>query len=222
MAIARDSTSSAQSNTTSSTTVTFSHTIVSTVNGVIYAGLTIDASTTPTATATFAGNAMTQLASIGSTSEYVTAFRLVNPPVGANNVVISWSSSNAYVAGAVAFTGVHQSTPDNTPVTSQSASSSQRTDTVNSSVGDLVLDFFSANNQTAANLTMGSSQTEDVRLDASGGIALGVSHQAGAASVDMKWRFPTANRTAHIAFNINQAPAGTTPIADALALLGIS
>jgi hypothetical protein len=69
------------------------------------------------------------------------------------------------------------------------------------------------NNNTSAQVSEGANQTERGlgAADAPYTTVLSGSDEAGAATVTMSWSWVTTHRNAHIAFNLNAAPAAGRP-----------
>lgn len=144
--------------------------------------------------ATFAGTAMTQIASIAGLFIY----RLVNPPMGTNNAVASATGGTASRGVVVSYSGVHQTLPHGTAVTaSGSGAGSNPSATVSSTAGQLVIDFVHAQRtlSQAIGLSIGAGQsnlytTPGFVSDSNDG-AIGASYEAGAATNTMTWTLST-------------------------------
>lgn len=89
--------------------------------------------------ATAGGVALTSLGSIANSTTYRTEFwRLIAPPTGTNNIIVSTSGPpTTAVIGAMSFTGVDQTTPES-GFTSATGSSANPAITVSSAIGDMV------------------------------------------------------------------------------------
>lgn len=138
MAIQFDS-STAPAYSGAATTVTFSHTCSGT-DRILFVHGTGNQSPTSTLSATYNGVSMTEVnRSLDSVGTGVPTYLwyMINPPTGANNVVVT-SSSNGVVGSAVSYTGVNQTTPipesNATPLnTSTTSMTKSLTTTVNNS-----------------------------------------------------------------------------------------
>jgi hypothetical protein len=117
--------------------------------------------------------------------DIVTFYRLINPTVGAHDLVATFSTPVSGTLGAISFTGAHQTTPLGTAVKVEGVmQSSGATVSVSSAADELVVDCFAAGSVTP---TEGAAQTErwdEVVVDF--GVANG-STEAGAGSVVMNW-----------------------------------
>ena len=122
-------------------------------------------------------------------------WQLVDPPMGTHDVVITLNGSLCpncgFVAGAVTFNGVDQTTPLG-EYASNTGSSSPASVSVSSVEGELVFDTVSA--ESVSSMTVGSGQTEHWKISAglSGAVVYsGASTEAGAGSVNMSWNLQT-------------------------------
>ena len=146
---------SGQGITVGATSFTFSHT-TSGAERCLYVAIAYNADP-GTASATYNTVAMTQVAARTS-GFFAYVWRLVNPALGANNVVISQTNSVTGAMIAVSFTGVHQTTPDGTPVTETDGDGSVAV--TGALVDDMVVDFFLKQN--GIDSTAGANQTERI------------------------------------------------------------
>lgn len=200
-------------NGTVGTSVSFSHTTTGT-NLALIVVPSRDNASTDTTTCTYNSVSMTQVAEVeGANTQYTTAFILVNPATGAHTVACSWATNAEHITYAISYTGVDQTTPNGTPVTSGGAATSE-TDDVTSGVEDLVVDFMGVN--TSVTLAEGAGQTaRGTETQDTSGQAFGSSEEAGGTTVTMSWTWGGGSqRTAHISFNLKAvaaAGAATTP-----------
>lgn len=105
MAIARDASSSAVNASASS--LTFSHTCTGS-NLLLLVG--VGANSTDTSGVTYNGVAMTQIATdVTGTAGYASLWGLLAPSTGANNIVVTQTTTTYMSACAVSYTGVVQS-----------------------------------------------------------------------------------------------------------------
>ncbi len=160
-------------------------------------GNTVDAS------ATFAGNPLTQgpeIAGSGTNRAEILYIPLGSGPATTGDVVLTYTSTFFFHVTATVFEGVDQTTPVSGGVTGSSASLS-----VSSATGDYVIDSI-VGSGTA--ITVGSGQTEQYAFDdiAFGAADVGASTEAGAASVTMDWT-GISSSIAHAALNIRQTAA---------------
>jgi hypothetical protein len=138
--------SSAGASATSPTaTASWSHTCSGT-NRLLIVGVAVgDASTgAMTLGVTYNGVAMTSVARVNSnnqTAGFVELFRLINPPTGANTVVVTPSATaNAISAGSISFTGVHQTTPLGTAATAFGSSGTPTVAVTATTSGNMIVD----------------------------------------------------------------------------------
>lgn len=132
-------------------------------------------------------------------------YRLNAPTTSSNTLAVTISSATDHILGGMCFSGVDQTTPLDTPVTSQ-ADTDTASDNVSSATGDLVANTY-ATSEDATSLVTGSGQTQrfiqtnvaGVNLDAEG------TTEPGAATVTMSGSWTTTSLMTHIAVNINAA-----------------
>ncbi|MBW2443382.1 MAG: DUF4347 domain-containing protein, partial [Deltaproteobacteria bacterium] len=129
---------------------------------------------------------------------------LVNPPLGPNDVIITFNDAfddpvngEGAIAGAVSFTGVHQTTPlgDFASAECCSSGSADPSVTVSSAAGELVFDTVARKFNP---VTVGPDQAEqwnDCTDAGCSNVGGGASTEPGAASVTMSWT-PANNRWA--------------------------
>ena len=194
-------------------TLTVAHTIAPGSNLVLYVGVGVDSTANRTpASCKWNGTAMTNIGSVlgSAANQTLVLYRLVNPEVGTFNVVIvpHVSAGPNDLKGAVirSYSGVDQTTPDDTPVT-DAGSDTSVSSVVSSATGDLVIDAACINGNPT--ITPGGSQTQraNVNQGGAGGTMHGASEQAGGASITMSWSWTGARRTAQVAVNVNAAGA---------------
>lgn len=163
------------------------HTMAHTCTGsalCLYVGVECDQEPGATFTATYNGVAMTQLAhDIDNTTGKV--WRLVAPATGGANVVITTTNSVRCTIVAISFTGVHQTTPDDTVVIESEGDGSINVPNV--VAGDIVVDFY-LTQDTTEGFTAGAGQTlQKVQANVSGGRDVYCSTEAGTGSITMSW-----------------------------------
>lgn len=201
MAVALDTTSAVTGTTTS---LTVSHT-TSGSDRVMYVGVLIDSGSAFEPSVTYNGVSLTKIVEV-ETSRYIGLFRLIAPDTGAHDVVVSsLPGGGAQAVVARTFTGVDQTTPEDTPVTSNGTGASVTND-VASAIDDLVADLFQCNNTSNA-LTVGAGQTEQANAENTGH-TYGASTEPGAGTVTMSWSWSNSVTFAHVAWNINAAAGG--------------
>lgn len=146
----------------------------------------------------FAGMNMTQYgtASFWSHSSYafvVRAYYLVGPPVGANNLVVTFGGVTYNYACVESYTGVRQTTPfpDAAQTWAVTHEPTTATLTITSQVGAMVVDFLGLGSDGSTGTgTPGGGQTARCYTSAATGgtnCGGGMSEKAGAASVVMSW-----------------------------------
>ena len=139
-------------------------------------------------------------------------FRLVNQATGSQSVVFDWGGLNrAFSAVCGSFTGVDQTDPDDAQVVVTNDLSGGTTDSVSSAVGDMALDIL----VTASTLNSAVDGAQGNTLinalfDGQTANGLGMSYEAGAASVAMGWTWTGLANFVHWQMNIN-ASSGSTP-----------
>lgn len=113
MAIAFDN-ATAGGGVTASTTKTYSHTVNSNTDGILFVFISMANTNDLLTSVTYAGVTMTRIAyQYNGASDEVYLYYLVAPASGANNVVITNSSTRNISSMAVSYTGAKQTTqPD--------------------------------------------------------------------------------------------------------------
>ncbi|MCI0562799.1 MAG: hypothetical protein MN733_30320 [Nitrososphaera sp.] len=205
MAVAYDADAqSAQINNTTNT-VTWSHTVTGD-DPLLLVYVAIDGADTATvSTVTYNSVSLSSQAGLEHGNERLELWSLVNPATGANDVVVTLTENAHFRGSAISFTGVHQTTPLDTPVTAAAQAESTSVD-VSSATDDMVVNCVTVDSTIDEN-TPGASQTvrwSDLwysNLDRFMG-----STAPGAATVTMSWDWTGANVDfVHIAVNINAA-----------------
>lgn len=135
---------------------------------------------------------------------------LVNPSVTTANIVISISGGTARFSGGIhQLTGVDQTTPLGTSVSSGAATANASVTVADGTTGDLVLDILQ---ETAGVATVGAGQT---LLYDNTGLSIAFTHgsrEAGASSVAMSWTHGAAERLLS-AINVFQVTAESSTVA---------
>ncbi len=211
MAIAFDA---AASGHTSATSVTFTHTIGSGSNRIVFVCLAYryNASILLNVSATFGGAAMTFMDSNVSTWRYgVYAWYLKNPTPGANTVVVTEANGNRYMyVGSVSFSGVDQTTPFGTRAKATGTSTAPAV-TVASAVGSVCLDVVYTEISTSAGINADAGQTgrwKEVAAYLQSGAG---STKDGAASVVMSWTLGSSVLWYDMGWSINAAASVGVP-----------
>ncbi len=145
-----------------------------------------------------------------------TLWFLVNPAAGTASVVVTLSGSVKVVAAATTLTGVRQTTPVDSFVTS-AAQSTSASRTVTSVPGDLVVDALAANGDALSAAVSGS---RDVQWSGGTGTAGGDVRSAGsttggASAVTMAWTLGASKPWALVAAVIKPASGTATGLTGA-------
>jgi hypothetical protein len=180
------------------TSRTFSHTCTGS-NLCLYVGVNYSSDPGASRSATYGGVAMTKIAELYTGGGYnAVLYRLVAPASGANDVVVSQTNAVGGSFVAASFTGVHQTTPDGTPVTETDGDES--ISVTGATADDMVVDFYFE--QGGTDLTAGANQTE--RIDQIGFFNARrtfVSTEAGSDPNTMSWTTLSAS-TFHVGVRI--------------------
>jgi hypothetical protein len=198
------------------TSASWNHTITSSTAVLYVMAAWDDAVTSPTAT--YNGVSMTALVSIpaGAQRRWC-VWRLVAPATGTNAVAVAWTTATAFCAHSVSYTGVDQTTPDDTPVNDQNnGSSSNCAATTTSATGDIVLGFAVQNNPSGNPATHPSidAGTSRAYLAAWSGsdnkLAINIGEFTGASSVTADFTAAGSNTWGCSAINLNAAAGGAS------------
>ena len=191
--------------TSGATSLSFSHTVVSGSNQVLFVSVGIDGAGSPVSSMTYGGLAMTKIGQ-ASGNHGVEIWRLTAPIVGTANVVMNFIGTTAAVAGATTYDGVNQTTPSGA-LTHASGTGTTASLTVSSAVGELVMDVqYWQNNPAGGAQGGGQTQTwtqSNATLKARG------STEAGAASVVMSNTAGSSQQWEVGAISIKAASLGT-------------
>jgi hypothetical protein len=159
---------------------------------------------------TYAETSLTRLTEIVYSGDgpRVDVWYLVNPPTGANNVVVTQAGENEVAIGAISYTGVNQIIPIDGTTTAQGASASASI-SVTSETDDLVTDVMASVADGAPSVGHGQTQRWNVEMGGSGATSQygAGSTEAGASSVTMSWTLPESEEWVITGFNINAADA---------------
>ncbi len=136
---------------------------------------------------------------------------LVAPPIGTGTVRVKLSTARTIVAGAISFTGAHQSTPLSA-YTGTEGNTNTPAGTVTSARGEIVVDSLSLKWAGGRTATAGPGQTQNWSRSASNGVSGiigGASTEPGAGSVTMDWALNAADVWAHSLVAVEPASSGT-------------
>jgi len=207
----------------SKTTGTVSHTC-SGSNRALYAVIDMRASDIVTG-CTYNGVALTKLGVIDTITMNAQIWRMIAPPTGAHDLTVTTSANRRFILHAVSFTGVHQTTPDGTPVTGSGtgAGGIHPSVVVSSAAGEVVLDGAALrNDDNTSTLTADAGQTDRGNLANSNGTNSGIrgacSTEPGAASTTMSWTADGTDAWAQIAVAIKPTATLDQAINDILAV----
>ncbi|MEK9154448.1 MAG: fibronectin type III domain-containing protein, partial [Patescibacteria group bacterium] len=161
---------------------------------------------------TYAGQNMIQVNSThdGTWTQRAYIYSLINPPTGANNVIVSFS--NRYSLGkavsAVSFAGVNQTNPLGSSAIS-GGNNANPSLSLSSASNEMVFDVIGASvNATAL---AGPNQTEQFNVLANNNIRSAGSIEQGASTNNMSWILSSAGKFAMIAVPIKPAPVLPPP-----------
>jgi len=204
-------TASANSASTNTNALTFSHTVPTGNNRFLLVQLSCGASSQANSV-TFGGTALTLISRVASTSQKIESWGLIAPSQTTANIVISLSNTTSIIAKAINFTGVNQTTAtakiltasNNNQVTTASLLYSPvGTQTAN---GEFVIDLIGTINQaptdgaSQVNIWSGTSGAQE-RTRAGYKIATG-------SSTSMSYNFGNSSFAYH-AFVINGVTGST-------------
>lgn len=203
--IAIDNTSSAAADTA---TLKFSHTVGSGPNSLLMVGVEVHAKTTVDSVV-WSTVALTQVGSVTDSGDKVTVqlWKLVNPPAGAGDIVVTLPSSHRVVGGATSFFGVDHTAPLGVAAENSGDSGTPATVTVSATTGSVVLDAVGANPATTLVVT-GPGQTQQYEASSDTVTGAGSTAVSGGSKVTMAWSL-TAQNWAIVAVSINPAPTPT-------------
>jgi hypothetical protein len=196
----------------SSSSFTWAHTVGSGSNRLLLVGVSLSQFNSASVTSvTYGGQGLTRAAfAVNSGQTRSEVWRLVAPPVGTANVVVSLSATERTVCGATSWANVDQATPLGTAATASgnttSGGGNQPSLAVSSAANQVVHDVLAVNSTNA--VTVGGGQTQ--RWSESTGFSVRVrgaaSTEPGAASTTMSWSgVPASTGWALVAVPIRQA-----------------
>lgn len=161
MALAVDSEMASQvgASGTTSTTLTYSFTNTAGTYLIVGAATCADAANPTVSGITYGGTAMTKIDNqVYGSSVDVALFKLASPATGANNVVVTVTTTAAIMSGATSFTGEHATTPVGTAAKASGTSTTPSVDVTSTTSGNIVVDVAasgSAFSATGAGQTLG-------------------------------------------------------------------
>lgn len=203
-----------------STTVTGSHTPVSTTNGAALACITWQRGTLGTLnTVTYGAGSMTFIAGAtdGGGQRRAELWYILAPPSGASTVTGTFDAiKNDARMTVLTYTDVNQSTPIGTGVTATGVAS-PITVNATSATGELVVDC-GEGGQLADPITVGAGQTQRSNHGDGTNHTQVTSDEAGGASVTMSWTLTAGEFWAQVAVPLKPAAAATVRT---LTLMGV-
>ena len=212
---------------TSGGSLTYAHTVAGASDRVLW--VCIDSwrsggGTDPTSV-TYNGQALTKLAGFmggPGNDNNVSLWRLLAPPAGTANVVVTHQNPHDITAMSYSLSEVDQTTPNGTPVLNDTTAADPSS-SVPSETGDLVVSFFFGWSWVAEVAATGAL-TERLENNNGGGLnSMIVGDAPGAASVTASWESSTIEVHGTVNFNVNQAAAGgITGYRDAAARLRLA
>lgn len=169
--------------------LSFAH-IVSGTNRLLLVALSYRAHNNPAATAsavTYGGVALTKIRRDANTDENTELWYLIDPPIGSNMVVITWSADpEAQVAATISYKSVDQLTPLGNNAGNTGNSNTQSVVIV-SSVGELCV-AVAATYPPFGIMIPGAGVAERWEVNSADGNMKGTGgEKAGAASVTLQW-----------------------------------
>ena len=215
-AIVVDHTSSMAGPSDNGTILTWSHTVGSGLDRILVVGVSLRDGNTSVIGATYGGIPLTRIGfQISSGNQNRTEmWKLVAPPTGSANVVVTLSAAKRIVAGAVSFFNVDQTNPHGAFV-----SAAETSDTawvkVASATGEMVIDTVTTNGD-AVSLAAGAEETEGWNAFSGKGDAGnargGSSTELGESSVVMSWELGAAKPWSAGAISLKPSGAGSFPV----------
>ncbi|HKZ55395.1 MAG TPA: DUF2341 domain-containing protein, partial [Anaerolineales bacterium] len=206
---------SSQSNSSTGNTLTWSHTTGSGSDRLLLVGVTLRSSSTTVSSITYNSLALAQIpsATVLSNDVRTELWYRVNPPSGAYNVVVTIGATRMMAAGAMTFSGVHQTTTFGT-VATNAASSTAPSVNVSSATDELVVDVVGQRDPGSNTLTVHASQLERFQKASTSGssanVRLGGSTETGAATTTMSWTLSPGDDWGIIAVPLKPAPPSAT------------
>jgi uncharacterized repeat protein (TIGR01451 family) len=203
-----DAASSTDTGSGSAVSRTFSHT-TSGSDRILIVGVSIFRNSSQSVSSvTYAGTGLTYVGSSTYANEVRTEiWRLMAPATGANNIVVTLSSSAAFVAGASSFTGVHQTTPLGSFFSATNDSGNPSVNVTGVNTGEVVIDTLGVRDITTA--TVGAGQTQRWNRQTTGDKVVGAGStepRGGSSTVTMSWSLSDQRKWAIGAVALKPAP----------------
>ena len=200
------------------TTLSFFVTVGNNTNRALVVGVCTANGSADTATATYNGDAMTQVATAISSGVLAKTylFRLLNPTIGVAEVVVTFSTARRAGGGGVSLHSVHQVTPlDGTQTAANASDTSTLSVNVATEANDMVVDVGCKRNSANA-LVMGAQTNRVERYNTAttstvtgGNVRVGGSTRTGAGSLTMNWSDGAAQSNAMSVIGTNVNDVGT-------------
>jgi uncharacterized repeat protein (TIGR01451 family) len=191
--IAVDATSTGSS--VNSTNVTFTHITGSGSNRLMLVGISYEDDNNPGLTitnVTYAGQPLTFVGRQASPQEVACeVWRLINPPSGSASIVVTASgldgTSDSIFAGAITYTGVHQTAPLGT-MTFGAGTGTTGSATVSSAANELVFGLLALDDGRTATNTAGQTERWNGRTETGDdGVRAAAATKVGTASTTLSW-----------------------------------
>jgi len=179
----------------SSTSITIPHTVGAGTNRILIVNVAAPANPPFLTGTTYAGLPLTKLGTAINTigGHDSSIWYLKNPPSGAANVIVSFSTLVIGNAAVSSWSGVDQTTPFGATATAEGGSgtnvASTATVSVTSATGEVVID--STMLATVVTAAVGPGQTPLANFASAGSVADRILHssEAGASTVTMSWNY---------------------------------
>lgn len=150
----------------------------------------VSCGTSSVTSVTYGGVALAQLATVNEpVSGVFQLWYLLNPPTGANNVVITVPSTTFIVGDSASYYSVAQSSTFGTVATSTGSTSPSSNTVTTTAITQLVIDVI--DNQAVSTDTATASQTKRFQ-PATSGVALGDKAATG-SNMTLTWSFTSSN-----------------------------
>lgn len=157
---------------------------------------------------TYNGVALTQIHQDNHGNiETTNVFRLLNPPTGAHDVVITQTASHDLAYTIISLTGVHQTTPEGT-IVGGTGTSGTPTHDITLETDDLGLDLVAWYKPGSESMTVGANQTQQSNQTI-GTLGGAVSTETGNGTVTMSWTPSGSNWWNHVAIPVKAAASVT-------------
>jgi hypothetical protein len=205
------------SNTTNAVSVSYPCTINAGSDRAVVMGIILAAGES-VSSLSFAGSPVTSVSTVTLGGAAAQMHRQLNPPTGSQQLAYDVSAFSDTTGAVMQFTGVHQTTPTDTPATATGGPTTGSTLNTGSASGDLVVDLVHmccTDCAASGTLDPGGGQTLGVRLyNVDLGGVTGMSTKAGAGSVTTTWACTTPETLDEwmtIGVSLNPVAAAATP-----------